>query len=178
VVSLRWSVADATPLPASPQRAEASSSASWRSTDDWTNGYVYQGEYSTNGVYRGLWFYGSNPFPSLRGQPYTVTDVKIRMRRTTSGGDGGNSAVWVGTHNYSSKPSGTPTISDARNVGTLAWGGETKEFDLPNSWGRDLIEGDIRGFGLFKSDGNPYLRTEGVSNYELDGRVTITFTDA
>jgi hypothetical protein len=177
--SLRWSVADANPLPASPQRREATDSDSWRSSDGWKDGYVYQGEYSTNGNYRGCWFLGtSNPFPDLRGKNYVITSATVRMRRTTSGGDGGNSAVYCGTHQYVTKPDGTPTISNAQNVGTLAWGGETKEMPIPISWARDLIEGDIRGFGLYRSTGSPYLRTEGTGNYELDGRVTINFKAA
>lgn len=175
---IRWSVAAANPLPASPQRREATNSYSWRSTDGWNKGYVYQGEYSTNGNYRGLWFLGtSNPFPDLRGKDYVITSATVRMRRTTSGGDGGNSAVYCGTHQYATKSDvpGTPTISNAQNVGTLAWGGETKEMPIPISWARDLIEGDIRGFGLYRSTGSPYLRTEGTDNYSLDGRVTINF---
>ena len=174
--SLRWSVAAAEVLPASPQRREATDSDSWRSSDDWKDGYVYQGEYSTNGNYRGCWFLGtSNPFPDLRGKQYVITSATVRMRRTTSGGDGGNSAVYCGTHQYTSRPAGAPTISNAQNVGTLAWGGETKEMPIPISWARDLIEGDIRGFGLYRSTGSPYLRTEGTTNYALDGRVTINF---
>ena len=177
--SLRWSVADANPLPASPQRRNATDSESWRSSDGWKDGYVYQGEYSTNGNYRGVWTLGTtNPFPELRGKNYVVTSATVRMRRTTTGGDGGNSAVYCGTHQYTGNITGTPTISNAQNVGTLAWGGETKEMPIPISWAEDLIEGRIRGFGLYCSTGSPYLRTEGTENYALDGRVTIYFKAA
>lgn len=112
-----------------------------------TGTYVYQaGERN----YRGLWFYGTSIAATLAGYN-AVTGLEIYVQRVnTAHGVNGAANVRIGTHSYTSQPSGAPTIVNLVIPGTLNRG-EGKWFNMASWWSQAyyaLGTGQWRGFGL------------------------------
>jgi len=136
----------------------ANDSASWRTTYGWRSGSdVYQGEWSGWGNHRGFWFFNdSNIRSTLSGR--TITRVRVRLTRRSSGGNAGAMTPTVRRHNYSSQPSGTPSFVTGTVTNTsFAWG-DTRWVSLPNSWGDSFRDNNAKGIGIWPgSSGSPYM---------------------
>ena len=105
---------------------------------------VRQGDYGY-GDCTGLWFFGS-AFSELKGK--TISKVQITITRQ-SGGSYSAVGLVVRTHNYSSRPSGTPKLSSS-SYGTLSLAtGQTDKLTITHS---DVLNGikngTIKGFGI------------------------------
>ena len=108
------------------------------------DGTVRQGDYGY-GDCTGCWFFGS-AFSELKG--CTISKVEITITRQ-SGGSSSPVGLVVRTHNYSSRPSGAPTLSSS-SYGTLSLAtGQTNKLTITHS---DVLNGikngTIKGFGI------------------------------
>lgn len=108
------------------------------------DGTVRQGDYGY-GDCSGLWFFGS-AFSELKGK--TISKVQITIKRQTGGSYSAVGLV-VRTHNYSSRPSGAPTLSSS-SYGTLSIPtGTSGTLTITNS---DVLNGikngTVKGFGI------------------------------
>ena len=108
------------------------------------DGTVRQGDYGY-GDCTGCWFFGT-AFSELKG--CTISKVEITITRQ-SGGSSSPVGLVVRTHNYSSRPSGAPTLSSS-SYGTLSLAtGQTNKLTITHS---DVLNGikngTIKGFGI------------------------------
>ena len=108
------------------------------------DGTVRQGDYGY-GDCTGCWFFGT-AFAELKGK--TITKVQITITRQ-SGGNYAAVGLVVRTHDYSSRPSGAPTLSSS-SYGTLSLAtGATGPLTITNS---DVLNGisngTVKGFGI------------------------------
>ena len=108
------------------------------------DGTVRQGDYGY-GDCTGCWFFGTG-FSELKG--CTISKVEITITRQ-SGGSSSPVGLVVRTHNYSSRPSGAPTLSSS-SYGTLSLAtGQTNKLTITHS---DVLNGikngTIKGFGI------------------------------
>ena len=108
------------------------------------DGTVRQGNYGY-GDCTGCWFFGT-AFSELKG--CTISKVEITITRQ-SGGSSSPVGLVVRTHNYSSRPSGEPTLSSS-SYGTLSLAtGKTDKLTITHS---DVLNGikngTIKGFGI------------------------------
>lgn len=163
----------ATPLPAPATTTSwnTNGSKSWRENygGQWySNSDVLQGKYGTWGRYKGLWF-----FPSLTGtlSGKTITSAKLTVTRANNSGYSSAVPLYVYGHGYSSQPSGEPTMGTyIGQLASLKWG-ETKTINLPSSIFSALVNGSIKGFGIYTSDtsDSKYARMSGSA------KLTITY---
>lgn len=116
---------------------------------------------------------------TLKGKE--ITDVKLWLeRKSTQHGypnDGRYIKVW--THNYASKPSGEPTLSNGTEIWNTNFGrGDAHYVDLPIKFGEALRDGTAKGFALHTD-----FRTSDTDRYtycrfdESKIWVKITFKD-
>lgn len=108
---------------------------------------VRQGEWQNYGDCNGCWFFGADAFEDVQGK--TITKVTIKITRQTGNGSSGAVGLVVRTHNYGSRPSGTPTLSSS-SYGTLslAWG-ESDTLTITDSTVlQGISKGTIKGFGI------------------------------
>ena len=108
------------------------------------DGTCRQGDYGY-GDCSGLWFFGT-AFSELKGK--TINKVEITITRQ-SGGNYAAVGLVVRTHNYSSRPSGAPTLSSS-SYGTLSLAtNSTGKLAITNA---DVLNGikngTIKGFGI------------------------------
>ena len=108
------------------------------------DGTARQGDYGY-GDCTGCWFFGT-AFSELKG--CTISKVEITITRQ-SGGSSSPVGLVVRTHNYSSRPSGEPTLSSS-SYGTLSLAtGKTDKLTITHS---DVLNGikngTIKGFGI------------------------------
>ena len=108
------------------------------------DGTCRQGDYGY-GDCSGLWFFGT-AFSELKGK--TINKVEITITRQ-SGGNYAAVGLVVRTHNYSSRPSGAPTLSSS-SYGTLSLAtNSTGKLTITNG---DVLNGikngTIKGFGI------------------------------
>lgn len=155
-----------------PLVVSAVGSSSWRENEGWYKSQAYQGSYNTQwGYHRGLYYYGSGAFTSLRG--VTVTRCRIRLARSGVGGQGGPVPMWIAPHIHASQPPGAPYFTaGARNVGSLAWDG-VGVFDLPASWGQALVDNRANGFGHLYLGTVNYAIMDPLNVDALNGQVTL-----
>lgn len=127
---------------------DASSSGAWRENygGEWNKNVPYQGEYNGWGRYRGLWFHGSQ-LSHLSGK--TIKSMKIKVKRDSKGGRSGGVNVVFRTHNYTSKPSGTPSYSSSSVTSSFSWGQE-KWVDV-TSLKSAFQNGSAKGFAIYTS---------------------------
>lgn len=129
------------------------------------DGTVRQGDYGY-GDCSGLWFFGS-AFSELKGK--TISKVQITITRN-SGGSYSAVGLVVRTHNYSSRPSGAPTLS-SNSYGTLSIPtGTSGTLTITNS---DVLNGikngTVKGFGI--------RTTYDAAHYAVcSGSVTVKIT--
>ena len=113
--------------------------------DNWKkDGTCRQGDYGY-GDCSGLWFFGT-AFSELKGK--TINKVEITITRQ-SGGNYAAVGLVVRTHNYSTRPSGAPTLSSS-SYGTLSLAtNSTGKLTITNA---DVLNGikngTIKGFGI------------------------------
>lgn len=106
---------------------------------------AYQGQYGY-GMHKGLWFFPAQMFTDLQGK--SISSLKLRLTRLGQGGYG-ESDVVIRYHNYSTKPTGDPTMSNDY-VTITKWDlGETKEITLPVSFRNAFSAGTAKGVGLY-----------------------------
>ena len=108
------------------------------------DGTCRQGDYGY-GDCSGLWFFGT-AFSELKGK--TINKVEITITRQ-SGGNYAAVGLVVRTHNYSSRPSGAPTLSSS-SYGTLSLAtNSTGKLTITNG---DVLNGikngTVKGFGI------------------------------
>ena len=108
------------------------------------DGTCRQGDYGY-GDCSGLWFFGT-AFSELKGK--TINKVEITITRQ-SGGNYAAVGLVVRTHNYSSRPSGAPTLSSS-SYGTLSLAtNSTGTLTITDSNVLNGISnGTIKGFGI------------------------------
>ncbi|MCA1799856.1 MAG: fibronectin type III domain-containing protein [Actinobacteria bacterium] len=126
----------------------------WRSN---SSDGVYQGDYGY-GHYRGLWFFDdANIRSTLNNQ--RILSVKIYItRRNTSHGSTSAGTPTMRLHNYSSQPSGEPTMQSGTSSHGVSFArGDAKWVSLYNSWGEALRDGNSRGIGVYTTSNTPYL---------------------
>jgi hypothetical protein len=127
----------------------------WRTDND----DVYQGEYGNNGNHKGCIFYGKKP-ASLAGAE--ILKASFRVKRVQAG-DFANRTSSLRRLAHKTRPGGDPTLISGEITGPTLAVGEVDTFNLPDSWGQDLVDrtSGCGGFALFDSDGSPYMRLAG-----------------
>ena len=80
----------------------------------------------------------------------------ITLTRANSGGNSGQSNVYINGSNCSSA-SGTPSYGGQTHLGTLAWG-ETKTFTLPKAIVQGLVNGTYNSLAV-------YVNSTAAENY-------------
>lgn len=156
---------------ANPLIVNAVETKSWRKSDGWSRDQVYQGRYSTAEDYwYGCGFHANGVAPIL-GR--TCTFIRLRVHRANSGGVISGQAQYIAPHAHKTRPSGAPVFTAAaqRITSALDTAGnpvngdldrdQTKRLILPTSWGQDLLDGRIGGFGHL-------LLATGNGNYSID----------
>ena len=129
------------------------------------DGTCRQGDYGY-GDCTGCWFFGT-AFSELKGK--TISKVQITITRQ-SGGSYSAVGLVVRTHNYSSRPSGAPTLSSS-SYGTLSIPtGTSGTLTITNS---DVLNGikngTVKGFGI--------RTTYDAAHYAVcSGSVTVKIT--
>lgn len=101
-------------------------------------------------MHRGLWFFPTSIQSTLAGK--SITQIRIKIERKSNDGESSAQPIHFWTHNYSSKPSGTPTLSnDAGTLASFAWG-EEKWVNLPLSYATALQNGTAKGIAIYEPD--------------------------
>lgn len=152
------------PTPETTKTFSASSGNSWRDnySGQWYNqGVVAQGYWGGYGVYRGLWFLGSSLSDTLKGK--TIKSMRVYVKRTGSGGNSGAVTCYFRSHNYTSQPSGTPSLGSSYTTATFKWG-EGKWINIPSSMWGDFTSGTAKGIGIYvNSKSQSYYARFGTS---------------
>jgi len=152
----------------------AASTASWRSSGWRTdNDRVYQGSWGY-GNHKGLIFFNDSTINDIKSafSGYTITSVKLYIRRAPSHGVYSAQNVRFYTHNYSSRPSGEPTLgTDYGNLIALSCGQEDI-VNIPASFVTAIMNNQARGLAIYQSSGSPYVILLGKSEYDI--RLEIT----
>lgn len=140
----------------------------WRTDND----AVYQGLYASSsfGNHTGCVFYGSKP-RSLAG--VTVTSATWRARRLQAGVFAAQSTT-LRRVTQKTRPSGAPTLQAGEASGPRLRVDQTDtSISLPTSWVQDLVDGTAGGFAIYESDGSPYVRLAGRSDYSSAFTITV-----
>ena len=130
---------------------KSTSGDTYRSTkyNNWKkDGTVRQGDYGY-GDCNGCWFFGTQ-FAELKGK--NITKVQITITRQT-GGTSSAIDLAIKTHNYASRPSGSPSYVGRVGTLKLATGnsGTLPITDTSNALITGLKNGTIKGIGLQSS---------------------------
>jgi hypothetical protein len=134
---------------------------------------IYQGRYSGSGFGRmtGVFFYGNGP-SNLAGA--TVTDVDLSLKRLSAGSYAKRSST-LRLVTQKTRPGGAPTLNESTSGPSLAPGESNTSFDLPNSWGQALVDGDRGGIATSISSDEPYMRHAGRNSSSSAGRLKISW---
>lgn len=129
----------------------STSGDTYRSTvyNNWKkDGTVRQGDYGY-GDCNGCWFFGSQ-LAAVKGK--NITKVQITITRQT-GGSSSAVNLAIKTHNYSSRPSGSPSYGSSVGTLKLATGnsGTLPITDTSNALITGLKNGTVKGIGLQSS---------------------------
>ena len=147
---------------------------SWRTTyGGWRtdNNFVYQGQWQSFGLHRGLWFFNDSSIRNtLSGR--TITGVRIYVTRRSEGGASASGTASFRTHNHSSQPSGQPTVSTQVASSGFAWG-TGKWVTLPVSVGNALRDGSARGIALYSQSSSPYMIFNAAAVLEITHEPTV-----
>lgn len=138
----------------------------WRSDND----SIYQGEYNSNGRHVGVALYGNAP-RALAG--VTVLSASIRAKRL-QGGDFAKRQTTLRMVTNKTKPAGAPTLtgSDA-NGPNLAVNTSDTTIAIPTAFAQALVDGTAGGLGIYESDGSPYVKLAGRSDWSQAFTLTI-----
>ena len=154
-------------FPVSNPNPPAPSGQVYTYTYNWTSHRTYQYQWSNWGdddCKQGAWGYGLRgghmffDLSSIRSNMTgTVQDGNtITLTRANSGGNSGQSNVYINGSNCSSA-SGTPSYGGQTHLGTLAWG-ETKTFTLPKAIVQGLVNGTYNSLAV-------YVNSTAAENY-------------
>lgn len=133
----------------------ATSADSWRTVyNSWRgDNTVRQGQWTDSGgsygLHTGLWFFGTAPSTTVTGK--TIKSMRILVKRKSTGGYGGDVTVYFRNHNYTSKPSGQPSVSSYYTTATFKAGDE-KWVNLPSSFFADWQNGVAKGIAIYTSN--------------------------
>jgi hypothetical protein len=142
--------------PSTPDKTTTWSSTggnSWRDNygGEWYNqGIVAQGSWGGYGVYRGLWFFGTTPASTLNGK--TIKSMRLYIKRTGSGGYSSSVNVAIRAHNYSSQPTGVPSLGGVVKTASFKWN-EGKWVSIPSSMWGGFMNNTFKGFGIYVGGG-------------------------
>ena len=130
---------------------KSTSGDTYRSTkyNNWKkDGTVRQGDYGY-GDCNGCWFFGTQ-FADVKGK--NITKVQITITRQT-GGTSSAVGLVIKTHNYASRPSGSPSYGSSVGTLKLATGnsGTLPITDTSNALITGLKNGTIKGIGIQSS---------------------------
>lgn len=162
----------ATPPPA-PETTDtwtASSGAAWRPdySGQWAKSQPLQGEWSGWGEYKGCWFFGSSVSNAVTGK--TISNIRVYITRDSQGGYSSKVPIRIRTHNYTSQPSGQPSLSGEYATVNLGWG-DSAWVDLPSSMFNQFESGSAKGIGVYFGGGN-----EGEYAYmKNNAKIEITY---
>lgn len=139
--------------------------SSWRKDNT-----VRQGDWSSTGLNRGCWFFGSQ-FSSLKGK--TIKSVKLTIQRQSSGGNSGAVAFTLKMHNHSSRPSGAPSYLSGWSKNVSLSLGQSSTVTITDSAVLTAIKnGTMKGFGIeVSSTSNSYY---GILSPKLKAVVTYS----
>lgn len=150
-----WNHDSGSATPPAPPVTEVTSSfttsngASWRSQGpQWRSDYVYQGQWSSWGPYRGLWLFGNQIRSAVMGS--NITRIRVRARRHSEGGNYQNSTVVFRPHDYQNQPNNQPSYGSATHSVTFDRG-ERKWVTLPTSF-HTAFENGARGLGVYSTN--------------------------
>ena len=144
--------------PETTKRWTATDGGGWRPNfgGQWYNDQPLQGEWSGYGPYKGCWFFGSGLANTLSGK--TIKSARAYIKREAHGGYSSNQPIVLRYHNYTSQPSGEPSLSSEGAVTVnLEWG-ESAWVNLPSSWFNNFSGGSAAGIGVYNgSSGYAYM---------------------
>jgi hypothetical protein len=155
------------PTPETRKLYTSTGSRSWDDRYGWDESDVIQGEWSSYGNHRGLWFFDDAQIRAdLAGK--TIKSVRLYMSRLSQGGYSGAGTPTVWNHNYASQPAGTPLLSNgtASHGTSFAWG-EAKWVELGPYWGEKFRDGTAKGIALYAAGTSPYLKFDPASQLEI-----------
>lgn len=128
---------------------------------------VYQGDYGW-GHHRGLWYFNDASIRStLSGRRILSVEIEIQRRNTSHGSTAAGTPT-MRLHNYSSQPSGTPTMGSGRSSHGKSFTRGSKQWvPLFNSWGDALRDNTAKGIGVYTTSNTPYLVFEPVATLKI-----------
>lgn len=139
------------------------------------------------GPKRGIWFYGNSITDTIgsQGTP-TIQKAQILVHRKNDSG-AATANVYLWWHNYAGQGNLPGDHSYVRNqitkIGTINKG-ETKWFNLPDSYFPHLEADDIKGFGLHNQDPNAagpadadFSVVRSVTDNIRTGEIHVTWTE-
>ncbi len=135
----------------------------WRNDGNPVNAFdTFQGRYSKSSFGRqtGCAFYGSRP-RNIAGA--TVTKVTVRVKRLRAGVFASR-APNLRLVNQSTRPSGAPTLEGSVFKGPDLRVGESRTYQLPDSWGQALVDGDSGGIAMHINSDGPYIAFAGKNS--------------
>lgn len=114
---------------------------SWRNDNT-----VRQGDWSGTGMHKGAWFFGSQ-FSEIKGK--TIESVTLTVQRQSSGGNSSAVLFTLKMHNYSGRPSGSPSFLSnwSKNI-SLAIGKSTTITITDSAVLTAISNGTMKGFGV------------------------------
>lgn len=136
---------------------------------------------SGNPANEGLWFYGTG-LSQLMRYCSKINSTQITVQRHSGAyGVSGAAEVWLCYHKLASKPAGAPDYYGMSYAGTLTRG-QVKSFNIPTEWYPGMMNGTIKGFGLYyaaTSATDPkYLRSYGRGTVSGQVKITAQYTRA
>ena len=136
--------------------------SSWRNEN-----IVTQGDWSGTGMHKGCWFFG-NQFSDLKGK--TIKSIKLTLQRQR-GGNSGSVTFTLKMHNYTSKPSGSPSYLSSWSKNVSLSVGQSTTITITDSTVLTAIKnGTMKGFGIeVSSTSNSYY---GILTPKLKAVVT------
>ena len=137
----------------------------------------------------GIWLY-HNAIPNQMGKDGTPTIKSAQIRVSRVQNDGGNASANVNLywHNYGGSGDLPASVTDVTRhnttkVGTIAKG-ETKWFDIPETFWSHIENDEVKGFGLHFTDGGgggstakDFLISRDITNAPRNGEVHIVWTE-
>ena len=130
----------------------------------------------------GDWYYGT-ALPDVLRYCTKIISAQITIQRYKGAiGPTGAANVHLGYHSYPSKIAGRPIMAGFHPViGTLNRG-QTKNFTIPADWYTSMINGSIKGFGLYleptTETSQDYMVAYGKGTVSGQLKITAQFTRA
>ncbi|WP_080845541.1 DUF7359 domain-containing protein [Cytobacillus gottheilii] len=133
------------PPPTQTRQWSVSNGHNWGTMYGWELNQVKTGNYGY-GQRTGYFDFGTNLSSALQGK--TINSMRVWVQRRSSGGRSSKTPIYVRYHNYTSRPSGQPTMSSASARIELGWG-EGAWVTLPQSFLTAFSDGSAKGIGLW-----------------------------